>query len=111
MVAHNTKWLTPRERDIAEWRMMQDGNRTRGKIVWGVLFRRLLDWRLAVNITIYICKLADSDLISNGGLTLWSCHPRPGFVHLHHLDIHSSYRGNHGVCTSPARDPCSRDAS
>ena len=34
--------------------MMRDGNRTRGVIVWSVLLRQLLDWRMVVNITIYI---------------------------------------------------------
>ncbi|KAK3716311.1 hypothetical protein LTR37_006461 [Vermiconidia calcicola] len=62
--AHNTKWLTPRERDVAEWRMMQDGNRTRGAIVWNVLYKHLLDWRMWVNISIYICQVLSTYTIS-----------------------------------------------
>lgn len=51
---HNTKWLTPRERDVADWRMMKDGNRTHGKIVWSVLLKQLADWKLWLNIAIYM---------------------------------------------------------
>lgn len=54
---HNTKWLTPRERDVADWRMLRDGNRTHGKVHWKVAFAQLLDWRLWANIAIYMCQV------------------------------------------------------
>lgn len=61
---HNTKWLTPRERDVAEYRMMRDGNRTRGKVYWRVVFRQLQDWRLWVNIFIYMGQVLSTYTIS-----------------------------------------------
>lgn len=61
---YNTKWLTPRERDVAEYRMMRDGNRTRGKVYWRVVFRQLQDWRLWVNIFIYMGQVLSTYTIS-----------------------------------------------
>jgi hypothetical protein len=44
--------------------MMRDGNRTRGVIVWRVLWRRVLDWRMWVNISIYISTFTDKRVVT-----------------------------------------------
>jgi hypothetical protein len=70
---------------------MQDGNRTRGKIVWGVLFRRLLDWRLFVNVSIYICELVEDYRIVVGQSAnnkSFNCRPSP--INIHDFHIHPS---------------------
>ncbi|KAJ0365801.1 hypothetical protein COL26b_011933 [Colletotrichum chrysophilum] len=61
---HNTKWLTPRERDVATWRMMQDGNRTHGKINWKTTLNQLRDWRLWMNIFIYMGQVLQTYTIA-----------------------------------------------
>ncbi|KAK4938531.1 hypothetical protein LTR10_021063 [Elasticomyces elasticus] len=61
---HNTRWLTPRERDVADWRMMRDGNRTHGKIQWSVVLKQLQDWRLWTNIAIYMCQVISTYTIA-----------------------------------------------
>ncbi|KAF6802646.1 MFS transporter [Colletotrichum sojae] len=61
---HNTKWLTPRERDVATWRMMNDGNRTHGKIHWKTTLNQLRDWRLWVNIAIYMGQVLQTYTIA-----------------------------------------------
>ncbi|KIX02468.1 uncharacterized protein Z518_08409 [Rhinocladiella mackenziei CBS 650.93] len=61
---HNTKWLTPRERDVADWRMMRDGNRTHGKIQWIVVLQQLKDWRLWFNIAIYMSQVISTYTIA-----------------------------------------------
>jgi hypothetical protein len=44
--------------------MMRDGNRTRGVIVWSVLRRQLLDWRMFLNISIYISTFTNRRVLS-----------------------------------------------
>ena len=44
--------------------MMKDGNRTRGEVVWKELGQQLLDWRMIVNITIYITQVISTYTIS-----------------------------------------------
>ncbi|KFA46223.1 hypothetical protein S40293_07165 [Stachybotrys chartarum IBT 40293] len=61
---HNTKWLTPRERDVATWRMMRDGNRTHGKVNWSTTLRQLRDWRLWTNIAIYMTQVLSTYTIA-----------------------------------------------
>ncbi|KAL0937416.1 MFS transporter [Colletotrichum truncatum] len=61
---HNTKWLTPRERDVATWRMMNDGNRTHGKINWKTTINQLYDWRLWMNIAIYMGQVLQTYTIA-----------------------------------------------
>jgi sugar phosphate permease len=61
---HNTRWLTPRERDVATYRMMRDGNRTHGKIHWKVVLKQLQDWRLAFNIAIYMGQVLSTYTIA-----------------------------------------------
>ncbi|PSN60608.1 major facilitator superfamily transporter [Corynespora cassiicola Philippines] len=61
---HNTRWLTPRERDVAEWRMLVDGNRTRGKINWRTTLAQLKDWRLLANIAIYMGQVLSTYTIA-----------------------------------------------
>lgn len=53
---HNTRWLNKREREVAEWRMLRDGNRTHGHFGWSDLIRSLMDWRMAVNIVIFMTQ-------------------------------------------------------
>lgn len=61
---HNTRWLTARERDVADWRMLRDGNRTHGKVHWKVVIGQLADWRLWANIAIYMCQVVSTYTIS-----------------------------------------------
>ncbi|TDZ21365.1 MFS transporter prlL [Colletotrichum orbiculare MAFF 240422] len=61
---HNTRWLTPRERDVATWRMMQDGNRTHGKVHWRTTLVQLRDWRLWANIAIYMGQVLQTYTIA-----------------------------------------------
>ncbi|KAK2025192.1 major facilitator superfamily transporter [Colletotrichum zoysiae] len=61
---HNTRWLTPRERDVATWRMMQDGNRTHGRINWRHTRRQLRDWRLWLNISIFMSQVLQTYTIA-----------------------------------------------
>ncbi|GKT42573.1 major facilitator-type transporter hxnP [Colletotrichum spaethianum] len=61
---HNTKWLTPRERDVATWRMMNDGNRTHGRVNWRHTANQLRDWRLALNIAIYMGQVLQTYTIA-----------------------------------------------
>ncbi|KXH25408.1 major facilitator superfamily transporter [Colletotrichum nymphaeae SA-01] len=62
---HNTRWLTPRERDVATWRMMRDGNRTHGKVHWRTTAAQLTgDWRLWLNIAIYMGQVLQTYTIA-----------------------------------------------
>ncbi|KAJ0295492.1 hypothetical protein COL516b_012538 [Colletotrichum fioriniae] len=62
---HNTRWLTPRERDVATWRMMRDGNRTHGKVHWRTTAAQLMgDWRLWLNIAIYMGQVLQTYTIA-----------------------------------------------
>ncbi|GKT62572.1 MFS general substrate transporter [Colletotrichum tofieldiae] len=61
---HNTKWLTPRERDVATWRMMNDGNRTHGRVNWRHTLNQLRDWRLWLNIAIYMGQVLQTYTIA-----------------------------------------------
>ncbi|KAL0778974.1 hypothetical protein CaCOL14_003458 [Colletotrichum acutatum] len=62
---HNTRWLTPRERDVATWRMMRDGNRTHGEIHWRTTAAQLTgDWRLWLNIAIYMGQVLQTYTIA-----------------------------------------------
>ncbi|KAK1482257.1 major facilitator superfamily transporter [Colletotrichum tamarilloi] len=62
---HNTHWLTPRERDVATWRMMRDGNRTHGKVHWRTTAAQLTgDWRLWLNIAIYMGQVLQTYTIA-----------------------------------------------
>ncbi|TEA15037.1 MFS transporter prlL [Colletotrichum sidae] len=61
---HNTRWLTPRERDVATWRMMQDGNRTHGKVHWRTTLIQLRDWRLWASIAIYMGQVLQTYTIA-----------------------------------------------
>ncbi|OQV07919.1 hypothetical protein CLAIMM_12273 [Cladophialophora immunda] len=61
---HNTRWLSPRERDVADWRMMNDGNRTHGKVHWAVVGKQLQDWRMWMNIAIYMCQVISTYTIA-----------------------------------------------
>ncbi|ODV92480.1 hypothetical protein CANCADRAFT_22840 [Tortispora caseinolytica NRRL Y-17796] len=53
---HNTRWLKPREREVMEWRMLRDGNRVRGHPKWKEFLRSLADWRLCLNIAIFMTQ-------------------------------------------------------
>jgi hypothetical protein len=61
---HNTKWLTPREREVAEWRMLNDGNRTHGHFNIRDLLKSLLDWRMLANIGCYMCQVISTYTIA-----------------------------------------------
>ncbi|KAK2018414.1 major facilitator superfamily transporter [Colletotrichum eremochloae] len=61
---HNTRWLTPRERDVATWRMMQDGNRTHGRVNWRHTRRQLRDWRMWLNISIFMSQVLQTYTIA-----------------------------------------------
>jgi hypothetical protein len=61
---HNTRWLNAREREVAEWRMLRDGNKTHGHFGWWDLGRSLLDWRMMVNIIIYMSQNISTYTIS-----------------------------------------------
>lgn len=53
---HNTRWLKPREREVAEWRMLQDGNRTHGHFGFKDILKVLPDWRLWITIIIFMTQ-------------------------------------------------------
>lgn len=61
---HNTKWLTPRERDVATWRMMRDGNRTHGEVNWKTTLQQLKDLRLWMNIAVYMTQVLSTYTIA-----------------------------------------------
>ncbi|OHE99778.1 major facilitator superfamily transporter [Colletotrichum orchidophilum] len=62
---HNTRWLTPRERDVATWRMMRDGNRTHGQVRWRTTLAQLRrDGRLWTNIAIYMGQVLQTYTIA-----------------------------------------------
>ncbi|KAK1992751.1 major facilitator superfamily transporter [Colletotrichum falcatum] len=62
---HNTRWLTPRERDVATWRMMRDGNRTHGAVNWRHTRRQLRrDWRLWLNISVFMGQVLQTYTIA-----------------------------------------------
>lgn len=61
---HNTRWLNQRERDVATWRMLRDGNRTHGEVNWETTLRQMLDWRLWLNIVIYMTQVLSTYTIA-----------------------------------------------
>jgi hypothetical protein len=61
---HNTKWLTQREREVAEWRMLRDGNKTHGHFSWRELARSLMDFRMVVNVLVYMCQVISTYTLS-----------------------------------------------
>lgn len=61
---HNTRWLNQRERDVATWRMLKDGNRTHGKVNWKTTMRQLMDWRMWLNIAIYMTQVLSTYTIA-----------------------------------------------
>ncbi|ANB13078.1 Tna1p [Sugiyamaella lignohabitans] len=53
---HNTKWLTPREREVAEWRMLKDGNKTHGHFGFRDILQGFKDWRLMAGIVVFMTQ-------------------------------------------------------